>query len=83
MQSGTYTSKQDLLGMSYYKGKHGDRIRKYWHASEGNKDALRDWMQTNGLNDVSITVFCRLEQHQEKRVSFVNRLKKKAYKKTG
>jgi DNA-binding PadR family transcriptional regulator len=67
--------------MSYYKGKHGDRIRKYWQASDENKDALRAWMRANGFNDVSMTVFCRLEQHQEKRVSFLKFLSKANKKK--
>jgi hypothetical protein len=67
--------------MSYYKGKHGDRIRKYWHASDENKNALRDWMRANGLkDDISMTVFCRLEQHEQHRVAFVKVLKRASKK---
>jgi hypothetical protein len=68
--------------MSYYKGKHGDKIRNYWQKSPENRAALRDWMRANGLkDDISMTVFCRLEQHEEKRLSFLSSVKK-ARKKT-
>jgi hypothetical protein len=63
--------------MSYYKGKHGDKISKYWQKSPKNKAALRDWMRTNGLkDDISLTAFCRLEQHEEKRVAFLNSVRR-------
>jgi hypothetical protein len=63
--------------MSYYKGKHGDKIRTYWQKSPKNKAALRHWMQANGLkDDISLTEFCRLQHHEEDRVAFLNSLKR-------
>jgi hypothetical protein len=63
--------------MSYYKAKHGDKIRKYWHQGSENELVLRNWMRANGLrDDISITEFCRLEQHEEKRVAFLRSVKK-------
>jgi MinD-like ATPase involved in chromosome partitioning or flagellar assembly len=62
--------------MSYYKSQRGDKIRKYWQKSPKNAAALRDWMRANGLkDDISMTVFCRLEQHEEKRDAFLNSVK--------
>ncbi|GAA0852311.1 hypothetical protein [Aliiglaciecola litoralis] len=61
-----------ILKSSYKKDKAGDLIRSYWKPdgkviNTANQDAIKSWMKTNNLDNVSITFFLRSELFSDAR----------------
>lgn len=69
---------ESILEGSYIKDLAGDRLRSFWKPdgtiNATNKTKIKQWMQANELQNVSITLFMRSEMFEDARAKAVDEI---------